>query len=770
MLKNQKVGLLILAVVMIVLLYFRFPDFFGHANSRVMEPWGDGYKAYMAIYNHAAHDSTYAHFEGMNYPYGEHAVPGATQPLISNSIKFISRNIADVTDYTIGVVNWSMLLGMLLCAVFCYLIFTRLELPPLYSALVAIGIAFLNPQMVRMGAHYGLAHPEVMPVIFYLLLRYEQSRSWKWSLAVAMAVWCFSLIHFYYFAIMGMTIGGYFGFSTLRDKSFSIKLILKNLKQFAIQLILPLLFFIYWIFWNDPVDDRCEEPWGFIYYHAELEGIFTSMAQPFFQGHGIKEWSIENNAYLGLVAIITGTILVVIFLKNLLVKAPVNTGSKNDFFLNNLFFTSVVILIFSFGLPFTIDRFEYWLEYVKFIQQFRSVGRFAWAPFYAFNIIAFYWLYKKAGRRKWWLVLPVALLIYEAWNHTHQYNLKLDEIEEYQEGKSFANIQEINYEDYQSVIPIPFYNIGSDNFWIHIKGYIGQKSQTLSMQTGLPLNAAMLTRSSMHQTIKQIQLVTEPYRFPELLNDLEDDRPFLLMWDATRAREFSPKYDHLKEGLEMVYQKYPLQFYSLPLDSFEQRITAREDWLQATIGSDTLNILPDSLKSISSYDSNVQFLSPDTIDYLYYSSLDTLSAEKNYKGDGGYQGKMGDLNTIFDQKMAPGKYTFTAWMYIQEDLYPRTDIILEEYDAVSGQSIKKHMRGAHDMVAVIGQNGWGLLEWPMEVTGLNSKFRVIFHHAKVRFSDKPIFIDEVLIRQEGKNIYFNKNEWNIENNRWFEKN
>lgn len=766
--KNQKIGLLVVSVIMLVLLYFRFTDFFQYANSRVVEPWGDGYKAYMAIVNHAKFDSTYSHFEGMNYPYGDHAVPGATQPLVSNTIRFISKHFIDVADYTIGVVNLAMILGLVLCAVFLYLTFIHLRLPVVYSAIVAIGLAFLNPQMARMGSHYGLAHPEVLPIIFYLLLRFEQERHWKWSLGVALTVWTYSLIHFYFFGILAVTVGLYFVVTTLRDKDFSLKVIFANLKHFAIQLLLPLAFFIYWIYWNDPIDDRCSEPWGFLYLHSELSGVFSSLAQPYFKGMGLKKWGIENTAYLGGVAIITGAVLVLLFLKNLLIKAPVNTRSDNDQYVNNLLFTSGLVLLISFGFPFTMDGWEYLLEYLKPAQQFRSVGRFAWAGFYGLNIVAFYWLYQKIGRQKWWLAIPVGLLLFEAWNHSRVYNFSFEEIEEFSEEKAFTNIDSLDFNDYQAQIPIPYYNIGSGNYWIDIKGFVGQKSQTIAMQTGLPLTGAMLTRSSLSQTFKQIQLVTEPYRPVKLLNDLKDDRPFLLVWDATRAREFSPKYDHLKEGLEMVYENYPLQLYRLPLSEFDNKLSQRRDNVVKRFESDTLINLDSLTLGQNLANMPEHLLLSDTVGYLYYNGWEDNSSSKIYQGKGGFETTFGGGAYLLDTAMPKGEYDVSFWMDIHHDLYPRTEFIIEFYNPENGQVKKKLIERVNENTTVIGENGWGLIAFPLEIEEENIHVRVSIKHSKFRYAEKVVHFDELLIRPVDVDVLFKRENWFVENNRWFE--
>ena len=48
---------------------------------------GDGFKNYMTTNWHLAHDSSYVHYGGMNYPYGEHVLFTDNQPLFSAGLQ-----------------------------------------------------------------------------------------------------------------------------------------------------------------------------------------------------------------------------------------------------------------------------------------------------------------------------------------------------------------------------------------------------------------------------------------------------------------------------------------------------------------------------------------------------------------------------------------------------------------------------------------------------------------------------------------------------------
>ena len=100
-------GILSLLFLMVILITVRYGDLMQWSDHKVIEPYGDGFKAYTVIQYHAQYDSTYSFFEGMNYPYGDHAIPAATQPLVSNSLKFLSTIFGDLSKHTIPVVNFS---------------------------------------------------------------------------------------------------------------------------------------------------------------------------------------------------------------------------------------------------------------------------------------------------------------------------------------------------------------------------------------------------------------------------------------------------------------------------------------------------------------------------------------------------------------------------------------------------------------------------------------------------------------------------------------
>ncbi|PHN01331.1 hypothetical protein [Flavilitoribacter nigricans] len=761
--KTNRWAWVLLLVLMITLLWLRFPDFFKYSNDGFIEPWGDGYKTYHAYLYHVQHDSTYSHFGGMNYPYGEHVVPGDTEPTLSNGVKWLTSLGLPLESRALGVLNISMLVSLILCALFLYLIFMRLQLSFWYAIGAAVALTFLAPQLHRMIAHYGLARPEVIPMVLYGLLRMEETKLYRYSIFIGLVTIFYSAIHFYFFALIAFTITAYFFFRIL---------ILGNwrawptyLMHYLFQIIVPLLFFYFWMMHFDPVTDRSAAPWGFFFYRSYPGGILTSPFEPHWQWMNeqwlhIRALDFEARAYIGLVAILGLLSMLGWWLwkkfgpKESAALAPERAHAN---FLLLQLLSGLAILIFAFGIPFIIPGLEGLVDLAGPIRQFRSIGRFGWVMYYGANIAVVAWLYYRLRKWVYLLILPLALLLFEAYHYSTAVDLRLDLIEDYEPGRRFTDIPGLELEQYQAILPIPYYNLGSDQFWWDVSGFIGQKSMTLSVQTGLPLTAAMLTRTSRSQTINQLQLVTEPYRTPKLLADLPSDAPLLMAWDTIRNGEYGGKFDHLRQGARLIYRDRELELFSLPLSSFEDRIDSRQNAIRHKLG------LADSLLFTGG-----DGWQTDRVSDWIYEPFDTMSSEMAYLGEGAFSAPMAQLNTIYDGPLPAADssgHVLSVWMFIDRDLYTRSEVRVEEYDPESGEVIQTFGDAARKLVRVFDSNGWALLEFPFRAQRPDTHIRWSFQNE--RLGDHPLFLDELFIRPARVDVYRRGAGWVWMNNRHF---
>ena len=763
MLGKNWVQIILLLLCALVLITLRFGSWFGQMN-RVVEPYGDGFKAYTNIQYHATHDSTLSHFEGMNYPYGEHVIPAVSQPLVSNSINFISRVVVDIRPYTVAVVNGLMLLSVLLCSLFLFLILRKLKLPVWYAICVALGLTFLSPQIHRMIAHFGLSHLEAIPILLYLLLGFHEKMQWKYSIWIAVIAILFPLIHFYYFAIFAFTVSFYFLFKWLYQPSW--KHLLSCIPHYAVQIVLPLSFFIYWLILNDPVHDRTPEPWGFFAYHTLWEGVVTSMDQPYFQWIDQKVIDIrpvgyENAAYIGIIAFVTSLILIGNWLKRKNKRQIFEFKNDSGNFLTTIFWTSFFILIIALGLPFTINGLEFLLDYTGPFRQFRSVGRYAWLFYYVVNIIVFTWLYERLQPAKYGKIvlgLLIGLLFFEAYNSAYSWNLDLDIVEELEPGKSFPETTDIDYDQYQAILTVPYYSIGSDQFYWEPEGFIIQKSLTLSIQTGLPVTSAAITRSSRSQTLEQMQFVTEPYRHPVLLDTLPSQKPLLMLLDQREYEKEKERYEHLLEGAELIYSKGDrLRLYHLPLSTFRNRLDERVQQVYETIANDTT----------LTWSGDGWAAGSDNLGY-YYDSMDDRKSLRSYLGNGGYEGLLAQVNTIdipnLPKQKAEENYELSIWLYIADDRRTHANFTLFEYDQ-NDQLIRQHSVQGFQAIDLFDSNGWAMLEMDFKPAASDSHFQLTFSYPRLRKS--VVYVDELLVRPKSVDVYYKNVEYVWVNNRHY---
>ena len=366
-LEKTKGGLLLLIGLMLLIMAIRFPKIVSEPNQWLMGNSHDGFRSFAAAVYHVKHDSTYSHYEGMHYPYGD--IVGFTDnlPLLANSIKFISNNFVDISDFTAGFLNLFMLFSLLLCSLFLYLIFRHLSLPNWFIIPAVIGITLLSPQIGRMSSHYGLAHPFVIPLVFYFSFLFHEKRDVKTSILIAISLFLIGQIHLYLFAIGVLFIVGIMGFKILFR--FTKNDILFNVFHLFIQVVLPYIAIKLMI--NDTIIDRPSRPYGFLEYKSYWENVFLPL--DFQIGRWINTYiaeirpmSGEGKAFVGLVATVFVFKELIVHIKNLVQRKTYFSYSRSS-----LLFEKCILGFLCFVTFFIWHTFHYsWLG--KLAVQIRS--------------------------------------------------------------------------------------------------------------------------------------------------------------------------------------------------------------------------------------------------------------------------------------------------------------------------------------------------------------------------------------------------------------
>src|SRR6478735_8112760 len=304
--KNWQ-ALLLLISLSLLLLYFIFGDVMLHPAQYLFGSIEDGTKNYYTAAYFVKFDQG-VWFTGMNYPFGEHITYTDNQPLFSVLLNAINNHIAPVSAYTIGVFNCFMLYGLVLCAVFLYLILAEIKLPRWYAVLLAIIIAFLSPQLFRIRAHYALGYTFIIPMFWYFIIRiFKQPKALKWYVIYAVTGLLMVLVHPYY-ALLNLllllsSLLVYY-FQEKKTHSVNYRLIIRVL----IAVLVPLVLFQLYMHFTDPVTDRPESPYGFTAYRTSFKALFFPLEAPLLPiwqaVFGSKEVIWEGYAYIGQAAFI----------------------------------------------------------------------------------------------------------------------------------------------------------------------------------------------------------------------------------------------------------------------------------------------------------------------------------------------------------------------------------------------------------------------------------------------------------------------------------
>ncbi len=540
-------------------------------NSYVFSKGGDGLQTYYQSIYHVKHDTSYLHQNSLNYPYGESIFFTGGQPLVSNLIKVLKPFI-DCSDYMVGITNWLMLMSFFLSPLFIYLLLKNFSLPPLYAVAVAVGLSFFAQQIERMGGHYPLGYIYAIPGMLYFLVRFVQSGSWKWSLLISIYLLYLYAAHLYYFVFYGVLAFSFWLACIALNKQRNISII-QSFIHIGVQWLLPFLIINFFIGLSSDVTDRTAIPFGFMAYRSGWSGLlfpygmwYSSWFQ-FLKPKADIEW--EGMAYVG------GSAIILVLLLTYFSLARFKTVFAKSFSLENrillaLGISSVLCVALAFAFPFNLGL-ENLLYKLGAVQQFRGIGRFAFVAFYTINIFLFVVFWRMPFKNVQLKIVLSFFLISLLWSEAYircigvkgdisnvRGNALTLQTDEYSEG--------ITPGKFQAILPIPFFHIGSENIWQDGSADLRKLVYNLSIQTGLPTFGASMSRTSISQTYKSIALTRELLQKPEILSELNDEKPILIICDTTLA---SSSQLRLVQLGKYVKSNGPYAFYEYDIKLYE---------------------------------------------------------------------------------------------------------------------------------------------------------------------------------------------------------
>ncbi len=720
-------------------------------NSIYFVSSGDGMQSYFGVYYQVKYGTSFLHFNGMNYPYGENIFFSVNPPLLS-IILYPLNKVIDISNYIIGIFNLSILFSLIMSSAFLYLIFCRFINKKWQSILLAILITFINPQILRIGGHYSLAYLFIVPGIIWFLLKYKENPSKKIILYTSIYTFVISTLHLYFFAFSALIwlLFHLYNFITLKNKTSRI-LILKGL-HFFIQVLLPYSIIMLLVRSDNFLTDRTATPWGLLHYNTNLTGLFfpfNKWYEPFFAqfiNPANVDW--EGKEYLGLFTAIS---FIYIVLKLFISIFTLNFKKILDPFgepiISFFAWISFISTLVAFAYPLNTNFGSTVLDHVGLLKQFRGIARFAWITYISASIVGVYFVFKRINN-KWLNILCLVILFFDAYQSNYKaqnnYNNKIEEISD-KDNSTDNNkwIKSLKVNDYQAILTFPFYTNGSENIYDERGSWCLRYGMITSMKTGLPLYNIHMSRTSRSQAFSNFNLIQEPYRYPEILSKFDNQKKLLLI---CLENEINSNERDFLSSCTKISSNNEYSFYEVSMVELQERYN---------------NLFEkQEIKS-------KKYLPLNEAKNVFFNNFEYMNSSKAYYSKGAFSHPVQHYLTFFNDTIpnaTSGEYIVSFWVgNFDRDLIPRSniEIILMDkygrpYDVLQTNIGKKF---------VIIDKNWALIESKIVLNNSTDKIKLTVWSDELK-TDSNV-IDRLLIRPINTNVYENSEGNIILNNRYY---
>jgi hypothetical protein len=673
--KHLGAGLTLVATLIVFRLFFG-AGMLSNAHHYFFSLWSEDLikDVYTTTY-HTKYDSSFTHCTAMAYPYGEQYTYTGLQILVSAPLQLLQRmGVKDAWKACLPLINFYIIISIFLCALFLYLLFTELKLPPAPSLFGAVFITFLMPQLQRMGGHLTLSYSCVIPMALYFIARLHHTHHWKWSVFYGLLSLTSALAHPYYLAFLADISIVYMLYLLFTHKKSQWTIPQLGL-HFCILFILPvLIFFILSSIGNTPLD-RTTVPDGMYYYRGRLSGLLLPfhrifMGTPIKNIMGIKAPEWETCCYIGIVALITFTVWIIRILWDLFHLRFTHILRPTDNPLLNVFlWASILLFIVASVLPIITHNHPNIINHLAAFAQLRALGRLLWLPFVTLNILAIYWVWQWTSNfKKQWPKIVILSLVCVAYSYeVYSHSLLKVWPEPYSEWTDYDNkttenqwLKQIHPSEYQAILSLPVFHVGSEHYHLQIKDEMLHKSSYVSFKTGLPLICNTSARSSITRAYNCMELSWEPWKEYNILKDFPNDKPLLIVSTLDQSL-LNPNEKRILSYADSLMATDKFSLHRISIDALRQLCHDYQQEQVNTIKSNEIVYYNQTWDNnehgvLSGYSNETLFLYDDPIDSTWAKDINILFWIKGYIHD-----LMGRIIVAVDAFDEDGNATSLAW-------------------------------------------------------------------------------------------------------------
>lgn len=587
---NRNLLWLLLAVQFLLVSWAFFPYLYG-SEAAVFFDNSDGLKNYFTLATYPTQPDSVSLFRyaQQQYPFGDYVYYTDNTPLLSVSLRILGID----TDTT-RLLNALMALSLLISTGLCFVLLKRWTQQKWLIGAMALLLPWLSPQLMRLPmGHMNLSLSWVFLLGIYLLIRmYEAEeqdpsfRSWgKWGAILIGYLFLTAFIHLYYLAILGVMIGGWFVIWAL-FRWGNWKMMAANLAN-AILLPLMAILLVFGVIraTDGYYELRREAAQGYNWSGWNLNPDAQYTAYDFqslpFPVRTSDIMNGETYSYLGNFALYSMLLLAV-----LAIFLPGRKGRFRRHFWQDpqgrlvmliglmglvCWFTALgeyaILFQGNLRLHNPLSPFFYLSLLTDKATHFRCIARFNWVFFLTTYLVLIYAWGKLLGTNpaRWKQGIIALLLLLAAIDATdmarnvHQ-NARPDPLTNAALQTELRSIfQDVNLEEYQALMPLPYYHAGSEDYTLTIDPVTPWATMILqaSAMTDLPMMSAGLSRIPISHTRQLLQFAAGEGASPELASRLQS-KPILVLystdeshWQQVPPPEREPARSTLLAGKEL---------------------------------------------------------------------------------------------------------------------------------------------------------------------------------------------------------------------------
>ena len=750
----KRLPFFVLSIIALVFIFSFYSKVILHPNEHMFSDSGDGIKNYFTYAYHIEKDSTYTNFQGMNYPYGENYLYTDCHPILANTLKYLSAFFPSINTHSVGILNLILILSIFLTFIILYAVLVEIKFNKWFALLFSFSIVLLAPQLFRLQGHYALSYSMAIPLAWLLMIKYFKNPRVYLLLLLILNNLFWLLIHAY----LGMIVIA-FVFSVLAVEILSDSQKRKSIScflRYTMVAFLPVIIFYIYAYFTDDHVGRTNNPSGFFLYNAELDDILIPHHKPFrpilnlLTGDVIKlKW--EAWGYLGFMNSLF--FIAAVFLAIFSLFHSKSRNLLKPLFANKLLNISLIagfiVLLFAFAIPF--KQFPQLLDIFPVFKQFRATGRFVWPFYFVFTVFAafqfqqiFFKLKNSNKHLAAWafIILIFGISSWEAYHYHVEFSKRLTKSPNlFNKELLPKDIQEgmdgINTDEYQAIISLPFYYQGSESFSRPRVDAAVRNSIILSYHTGIPNFCANLTRTSVEESKRIVQLVSPNYYQKYIEQDLPSKKPFLIIKSDQQLTKYEAQI--LKKGKSLfkssAFEVFHIDYKDLFSDD-------REDIFLQFQEIQTQLIQQDG------------FLVSKPSSVLYYNGFEHHKSDTTFRGIGAYVFPKKGKNILVEFEphtfIKDQDYDLSVWMYNkgQDAINMYFRLIVEEWDEEN--DIWYSTTIFPDRAETINEN-WSLVEGVFQIKDPKNKVYIVAKAGE----DSDIFIhaDELLIKESGLELY-----------------